>query len=427
MNILFLSDNFPPEKTAAASRVYERACYWVKWGHSVTVITCAPNFPEGSVYPGYRNRWYQTELRSGIRVVRVKTIITKNEGFLLRILDFLSYMVMAFIAGLFQPKPDVVAATSPQFFAAVGAWALSFVRRVPFVFEVSDLWPRAVVDIGMIKPNQIFRWLERLELFLYRRSAAVIALTTAFKEDLVDRGVPNEKVHVILNGVDLARFEPRNKNAALARQWGLSDADFVVGYIGTLGMAHALESVLDAVEIMQDLGVRLLLVGTGAAQEDLVARASRRNLKGVVFVPPHPKERMPDFWSLCDVALVHLKNIPLHRTVIPSKIFEAMAMGLPILLGCPAGEASKIIDDDECGVCVPAEDPKALAAAVLLLKGNAEWQRQLAANSLRAARLHTREAQARRTVDVLELASSRKNPAVSIGPAAPMVGSRLEE
>ena len=154
VHILFLTDNFPPERNAPASRVYEHACYWVRWGHRVTVLTCAPNFPEGKVYAGYRNRWYQVEEVDGIRVVRVKTFIAKNEGVLRRILDYLSFMVTGFVAGLLQTRPDVVVATSPQFFTVVAGWAVAALRRLPFVFELRDLWPASIHAVGALQAAQ---------------------------------------------------------------------------------------------------------------------------------------------------------------------------------------------------------------------------------------------------------------------------------
>src|SRR6516162_1896878 len=240
MRILFLTDNFPPERNAPASRVYEHACYWVHWGHKVTVLTCAPNFPEGRVYEGYGNRWYSVEEMDGIHVVRVKTFITQNEGVMLRTLDYLSFMIASFWAGLWQVRPDVVVATSPQFFTTVGGWALSRVRRLPFVFELRDLWPASIMAVGAMRENVVLRWLERLELFLYHSSAKVVALTEAFKHDLLARGIPAEKVEVVINGVDLTRYSPRHPDANLRKQLGLEGC-FVVGYLGTHGMAHALD------------------------------------------------------------------------------------------------------------------------------------------------------------------------------------------
>src|SRR2546426_180895 len=147
MRILFLSDNFPPEGNAPATRLYEHAIRWVRGGTEVTVVTCAPNFPEGKLFPGYRNAWRQVETVDGIRVVRVKTYISANEGFLRRTLDYLSFMVAGFVAGLFESRPHVVVATSPQFFSAVAGWALSAVRRLPFIFELRDLWPATIVAV----------------------------------------------------------------------------------------------------------------------------------------------------------------------------------------------------------------------------------------------------------------------------------------
>jgi len=232
IHILFITENFPPERNASATRVYERACYWIKWGHEVTVITCAPNFPEGKVYPGYKNRWYQVEQMDGIRVVRVKTFISANKGFLLRSLDFVSFMFTSIAAGFFQKKPDIVMATSPQFFAAVSGWVISLFKRQPFIFELGDLWPASITAVGAMKDNLTLRIMEKLELFLYRKSAAIVALTNAFREDLIRRGIDKSKIHVVVNGVDLPRYSPRPKDSDLLEELGLKDK-FVIGYIGT--------------------------------------------------------------------------------------------------------------------------------------------------------------------------------------------------
>jgi len=275
MHILFLTDNFPPERNAPAIRVYESASYWVRWGHQVTVLTCAPNFPEGRVYEGYRNCWYQVEIMDGIRVVRVKTFITQNEGVLLRTLDYLSFMVASFFTGLLQARPDVVVATSPQFFTAVSGWALAAVRRLPFVFELRDLWPASISAVGAMRENVALRWLERLELFLYHRAAKVVAVTAAFKNDLIARGVPGDKVDVVFNGVDLERYTPRSRDTTLIKQLGLEGC-FVVGYLGTHGMAHALDRVLDAAKLLQGIpSIRFLFVGAGAARAALVEAATK--------------------------------------------------------------------------------------------------------------------------------------------------------
>ncbi|MCC6587591.1 MAG: glycosyltransferase family 4 protein [Bryobacterales bacterium] len=403
MHILFLADNFPPEKNAQASRVYERACYWVRWGHQVTVITCAPNFPEGKVYPGYTNRWFQIEEISGIRVVRVKTYIAPNAGQYRRILDFLSFMITAFVAGLFQPAPDVIAATSPQFFAAVAGWALSKLRRRHFVFELSDLWPESIVAVGAMRQSLALKLLERFELVLYRQSSAIIALTPSFRDNLIRRGIEPSKINVVTNGVELSRFCPRRRDHSLAKSLRLTPNHFVVGYIGTLGMAHNLENVLAAAASLRYESVRFLFVGPGAERDKLISHAQRLDLDNVIFVPPQPKDCMPNYWSVCDVALVHLKDTPLFETVIPSKIFEAMGMGKPILLVAPEGEASRIVLSEQAGVHVPPANPVALASAIRNFASSSSVTASLAANSLAAAPRWSRERQAR---DMLAAISS---------------------
>jgi colanic acid biosynthesis glycosyl transferase WcaI len=401
MEILFLTENFPPERNAAASRIYERAVYWVKWGHRVTIITSFPNFPEGKVYPGYQNRWYQIEEMSGIRVVRVKTFISRNEGIVLRTLDFLSFMITSFVAGMFQKKPDVIVANSPQIFTAVAGWALSLFKQVPYVFELADLWPASIPAVGVMRDNIILHLIEKLELFLYRKSAAIVALTQSFKEDLVRRKIPADKITVVINGVDLPRFSPRPRDTLLASHFGL-DESFVIGYIGTHGMAHGLENVLVAAEKLREYPViRFLFVGTGAAKESLVSESTARGLTNVVFIPPQPKSEMPAFWSLCDVSLIHLKNTRLMETVIPSKIFEAMAMGLPILLAAPEGEASRIILRENAGLCIRSGNVDEFVSAVLRLRNDQGLYRQLSSDSHGASVRYTRERQATDMLEVL--------------------------
>ncbi|MCA1909020.1 MAG: glycosyltransferase family 4 protein [Magnetospirillum sp.] len=410
MKILFLTENFPPETNAAATRVYERALYWVKAGHQVTILTCAPNFPQGKLFDGWKNSWRQVQMMDGLRVVRVKTYISANEGFAKRTLDFVSFMVTAFGAGLFEDRPDVVISTSPQFFAAIGGWALGAVRRVPFVFELGDLWPRSITAVGAMKQSPVIRALEKLELFLYRRSAAVIALTHAFKDDLKRRAIDPRKVAVVINGVDLPRYAPRPRDQDLAEQWGLA-GKFVLGYVGTHGMAHGLVNVLDAAEHLRDDDrIRFLFVGAGAERQMLMDEAVRRQLPNVVFQGMQPKEMMPRIWSLCDVALVHLKDDPAFAEVIPSKIFEAMGMGLPLLLVSPEGEASRILAADQAGLWVPAAQPQALADTARHLAADDAVRAGLATASLAAAPRHSREYQAKRYMDVLDLVVAGQGP-----------------
>lgn len=394
MHILFLSDNFPPESNAPATRLYEHAVRWVDAGHRVTVVTCAPNFPEGVVFPGYRNRWYSVEDVDGIRVVRVRTYITPNEGFVRRILDYLSFMVSGTIAGIGQRRPDVVVASSPQFFAAVAGWLVSAVKRRPFVFEVRDLWPASIIAVGAMKKNLMIRLLERLELFLYRRATRVVTVTGAFKRDLVTRHIPADKIDVVRNGVDLRRFEPRAAEPGTAAELGL-DGCFVVGYIGTHGLAHGLETVIEAAEHLRErTDIAFLFVGSGAAKEDIEARVADKKLTNVTLLPRQPKERMPELNALCDLAVVPLRDNATFTTVLPSKIFECMAMGVPMLVSVPEGEATELVREHQCGVVVPPEAPQQMADTITALTADPEHMQAMQTACVAAAPYFSRDKQA---------------------------------
>jgi glycosyltransferase involved in cell wall biosynthesis len=394
MRILFLSDNFPPEGNAPATRTCEHAVRWVRAGHAVTVITCAPNFPEGKLFAGYTNRWRQVESIDGVRVVRVKTYITANEGFVRRTLDYVSFMLSGGIAGLFERRPDVIVATSPQFFCALGGWMLSVARWRPFVFELRDLWPASIVAVGAMRRSLVIRVLEKLELFLYHRAAAIVAVTESFREDLATRGIDAKKIHVVRNGVDLDRYQPQPRDAALAHEFDL-EGKFVAGYLGTHGMAHALDKVLDAAALLADRkDIAFFFAGSGAARADVERIVAEQKLANVRLIPRQPKARMPALWSLCDCTIVPLRDNPVFTTVIPSKIFEAMGMGVPIVMSLPEGEATAIIRDSGTGICVPPEDPQALADAITHLAEHRGELENLRSACVTAAPKHSRDTQA---------------------------------
>jgi hypothetical protein len=404
MHILFFTDNFPPEVNAPASRTHEHGRQWVAAGEQVTVITCAPNFPKGRVFEGYRNRLWQQEHIDGMRVIRVWSYITANEGFLRRVLDYVSYALMALAASLFVQRVDVVVATSPQFFTAVAGWAAAAAKRVPFVFELRDLWPESIKAVGAMKESPAMRWLERLEMFLYRRAALIVSVTHAFRDTLIRRGIDGDKITVVTNGVDTGRFSPRAKDQALVQQLGLQGA-FVAGYIGTHGMAHALETLLAAMQALQSRpggeGMHLLLLGDGARKADLKAQAARLGLGSVVhFIDTVPKEEVARYWSLLDASVIHLKRTELFTTVIPSKLFECMGMGIPVLLGV-AGESAGIVEREGVGILFEPESAEALVESLLRLKADAPLRARLCAAALAAAPRYDRAALAARMLEQL--------------------------
>jgi glycosyltransferase involved in cell wall biosynthesis len=387
MHILFLTDNFPPEGNAPATRTFEHAREWVKFGHKVTIITGAPNFPDGKVFDGFTNSWYSKAILDGIEVRRVKTYITANEGFAKRILDFMSFMVTSFFAGLFVKKPDVIIGTSPQFFTAISAWALSAARFKPFVFELRDIWPASITAVGAMGHSLPIRILEKIETFLYRRADKIITVTHSFKAELIERGVDPKKIDVVLNGVDLSKYEPAvHKDETFAEQYDLTDK-FVVGYVGTHGLAHSLDKIVEAAELLTDLkDVRILFAGGGAAKANVEKLVKEKQLLNVVLIPRQQKELMPQLWSLCDISLISLKDTDLFKTVIPSKIFESMGMGLPMVMTSPIGEATKIIASTSSGLIVKSESPEQVSQAIRLLYEDRNCLLDLGNNSYKAAK-----------------------------------------
>jgi len=401
MNILFLTDNYPPESNAPASRTHEHARQWVADGHSVTVITCAPNFPAGKLYEGYKNSWYTREVNDGVTVVRVKTYITANEGFLKRTLDYQSFMLMGILAAMRQSKPDVVVATSPQFFTAVAGYLVGVFRQVPFVFELRDLWPASITAVGAMQSGRIIRTLERLEMFLYRKAALIVSVTHTFKEELITRGIKATKIVVVRNGVDLEQYRPMPKNTAVLDELDAHDA-FIVGYIGTHGMAHGLPKVVEAAALLESAReVVFIFVGGGAERAALEADVKSRNLKNVRLLPMQTKERMPDIWSVCDIAVIPLRNKPLFSSVIPSKLFECMGMGIPVIMSVPAGEATSIVDATRCGLVVQPENPQELADSICKLQDDKTLLDVLKANALKAAEDFSRKQAARNMIEAL--------------------------
>ena len=378
MNILFLTDNFPPETNAPATRTHEHSRNWVAAGHQVTVLTNVPNFPTGRIFPRYRNKLWQREVMDGIRVVRVWTYVTANEGFFRRSLDYFSFGVTGVLGGLFLPAPHVIVATSPQIFTALGACILAWIKRRPFVFELRDLWPDSIVAVGAMREGPLLRMLRRLEYRLYHRAAKIVSVTHAFKRILVANGVPHGKIAVIRNGVDLAGFVPGPKPVELARRLGL-EGKFVAAYVGTIGMAHGLDVLLSAAERLRDRGdLAFVLVGTGAEHARLEQEAKRRGLDRVIFVGPVDKEEVKQYWRLCDVALVLLKDVPVFHHVIPSKIFEAMGTGRPIILGV-RGESQELLKDAGAGIAVPPENSQALADAITKIMDSPALCREMGA------------------------------------------------
>jgi glycosyltransferase involved in cell wall biosynthesis len=271
---------------------------------------------------------------------------------------------------------------------------VSRLRSLPWVFELRDLWPASIVAVGAMKKSVLIRLLERIELRMYRDADVVVSVTQAFKADLVRRGIDATKIHVVLNGVDLSRYRPIPKDEELVQRLGLR-GKFVVGYLGTHGMAHALDKVVDAVTLLRDHARIVFLFAGAGAQRAWVEEVVRvRNLPNVLLLPAQSRSQMPALWSVVDLALVPLRKHPVFSTVIPSKIFEAMAMGTPMLVSAPEGDATALVREAACGMITPPEDAQVMADAVARLEQSPETCAALTAAGLAAASRYSRPQQA---------------------------------
>lgn len=404
MHILFLTDNFPPEVNAPASRTYEHCREWVKEGHKVTIVTCAPNFPKGVVFEGYRNCLRpQNDLIDGIHVVRVWSYIAANEGFVKRTLDFISFMFSAILISPTIKKVDLVIGTSPQFFTVCAAYIVGLIKRIPFVFELRDLYPTAIEAMGAVRNKKILKLLYYIELYLYDKASLIVPVTHSFKKNLIERGVQEEKIVVITNGVDLNRFYPMAKDIGLVEELELEDK-FVVGYIGTMGLSQALETVLLAAKEFQILGLKdvlFILLGDGACKKELEEKAAKEGIENVRFISTVTKHEVTRYWSVLDASVIHLKRHEIFTAVIPSKLFESLAMGVPILHGV-RGESAAIVEEMKAGLVFEPENHGQLYELILEMHNNPDLNEGMRNNCLKAAKKYNRKYKATQMLDYIK-------------------------
>lgn len=377
MNIVYLCHYFVPEPGAPSARLYDLSRAWSQSGHEVTVITGMPNHPTGELAPEYRRRMATRETLDGITVLRNWLYSTPNAGLVRKTLSHLSFMFSSVLLGL--PRmgaADVIIVSSPTFFSAFSAWAISRARGIPFVFEVRDLWPAVFVDLGVLTNPILIRFLEFWEMFLYRRAALIVTVTESFRQELTLRGLSADKVITVTNGSDVDFFVPGPRENNIRDELGLQ-GKFTVSYVGAHGISQGLETVMRAADRLRDeKEIVFLLVGDGAEKRDLLSLRSELDLSNVIMCPVQSRARVRAFYTASDVCLVTLRDIPLFSTFIPSKMFEIMACGIPII-GAVLGEAREILDRSGASYLVTPEDDLALAEAIESLRAQPEARMQM--------------------------------------------------
>ena len=315
---------------------------------------------------------------NGIKVIRIWTYMAANEGTIRRIANYLSYMFSALIVSLFLPRPDIIIATSPQFFCGWAGLLTSKLRRVSFVLEIRDIWPESILAVGAISNRHVIRVLEWLARRMYAWSPHIITVGEGYRAKLIEKGVPETKISVVMNGVDRNVFFPRDPDSGLIERYELQDK-FVVVYAGTIGMASGLEIVVRAGDRLQTEGknnIVFVLVGDGSERKRLQSLVRQRGLTNVIFTGRQPKEMIPRFLSVADVCLIHLRETKLFTTVMPSKIFEACGMSKPVLVGV-SGFASQFIERAEAGIPFEPENDSGMLQAIKRLASDPDLCDQL--------------------------------------------------
>jgi len=381
MKIVFFSHYFPPEGNAPASRTYEHCKRWVAAGHDVTVITCAPNVPDGVVYDGYKNRiWPQRESVDGINVVRTWTYVAANAGSVKRILNYVSYMMSAVLTFLFFcRRPNVVIATSPQLFCGWAGVIASWVKWCPFVLEIRDIWPESIVTVGAMEKGMLLRILEFIERRMYRAANHIVTVGSGYRDNIVAKVDCGDRTSVVTNGVDSDLFSPKDASPEFRSMYGLGDR-FVCSYVGTIGMAHGLSIVVRAAKRLKEANredIVFCLVGDGASRAAIEQEIEAADVGSLVQLTGRlPKSEMPTVLASSDCLLVHLMKTDLFQTVIPSKIFESMAMKRPLIMGVQ-GESADIVEASGSGIHIEPENDEELVAAVIKLHESPEFYEQL--------------------------------------------------
>lgn len=376
MKIIYVSQYFPPEMGAPSARAAELSQHWAAAGHEVTVLTGFPNHPTGVITPDYSKKLRRLVFRErlgGINVVRSWLLPFPNRRAYERMLNYSSFFVSAAITGLRLSRPDVVIATSPQLFVGLAGWWIAQCKQVPFVFEVRDLWPESLAAVGMGESNSLlYRALTKVARFLYRHADRIVVVTPAFEEYLVENWrVRPEKISVIENGVEAQQFRPSD-GTGLRTELGI-EGKFVASYIGTMGMAHGLNTIIEAAVNLRETNpeVLFLMIGEGAEKERIAAMANGLRLPNLKFIDQMPREKIPAYVCASDVCLVPLKKSELFKTVIPSKMLEFMSCARPVILGVE-GQARAILDEAGCGIAIEPENAEALAYAIRYLASNRE-------------------------------------------------------
>ena len=365
MHILFVTQYFSPEIGAASERLTGLAFNLSKLGYKVTVITGFPNYPFGKVYPGYTKKLFSLENNNGVKVIRVWLFTTDNTKPVARFFSYLTFMFFAILTGLRTESADYIVATSGPLFTALAGYVVSAIKRVPFIFDVRDIWPERIYAGTNMKRGTLIKTLEKIEIFLYKKAARIIAVTNGVKNNIISKNISEGKVTLITNGVDMEIFSPQPRNKTLAEKLGIGESTFTVIYVGTLGLLQDLNLMATCAERLKDYkDILFLIIGGGAKRDKFIDMVKRNGLTNVKILPPIPQRELCDYINLSDIGINANTDHPHNSMAIPVKIFPYMACAKPIILA-NRGEIAHLVKKYNVGLCVPPGDIEAFTNAIL--------------------------------------------------------------
>ncbi len=368
MKVLFITHYHPPEIGAAANRIGYFAQFLAKKGHEVSVLTCAPNYPEGKIYHGYENR-YTVKVENGVTVYRTKIFLSTKKSTLSRLAHYLSFVISSFITKRKIPRPDIIFATSPPLFTGIIGVIFKKLWKIPLILDIRDIWPESVESVGAVRNKNLLRQGERLARWIYKNADKITVTSPGIEKGIKNQTSNIKNITILPNGAELDLFRPDTKSDHIQKTYNLKDK-FVVLYTGNLGLAQAPEIFLKTAEILKNTSeILFLIVGAGVLFETLQKQAQDKNLTNIIFTGPRPRSEMPQFVAESNVCIIPYKASDTFRNTFPSKMFDYMAGGKPIIINLK-GEASKLIEEAECGFCVEEENAEAIARKITQLKEN---------------------------------------------------------
>lgn len=380
---MLLTQAYAPEDVSAAVLITELATDLVNRDHHVDIITCAPNYPAGRVFPGYKNCPYRTEWVDGVRVSRTWSYISPYKTFWRRIFNYGTFSLTACLVGMLADKPDLILSFSPPLPLGISAFLLSRWWRTPWVVQINDIYPEAAVRMGILHNSIAIDFFSVVERFIYRKATHITVISDYFRQNLIDKRIPPDKITVIPLWADPDIIRPLPKENAFRLRYGLNGR-FVVMYAGNIGYTSNLEDVMHAAEILVDnKDVTFIIIGEGVKKNELVKFAEKRKLNNVTFLPFQPRDSLSEMLAAADLSLVTLNNHS-HQTSLPSKIFNIMASERPILAVSPTGsEIAIILEKNGCGMNIPPNHPEKLSQLILQLKSQPKHLRAMGKNGHR--------------------------------------------